>query len=107
MRLGGNQPAADRVESVGVAPLGRVGRHQAIERQVGALRRDVEHPFPGVDGGCDVAVEGPHVAEAQVGRHDGGIQIDGRQEPAGGLGAVRTLERLQPSWCSRNARITS
>ena len=84
LRVGGDQLLAERGKPIRRAEL-RIRAFEPRERQVGALRRRVDHALPGRDRLGRSALLEADVAETQVRRRVARVELDGGLEAPGRL----------------------
>ncbi len=94
LRVGGDQPPAQAREPCRLVGLG-IRRFESGERQVRALGRPFDQPFPGADGRSRVPFEEADVSEVQIRRRVGPVEIDRGLEVTCRLRVVHPLERLE------------
>ena len=99
LRVVVDQPPAEPREPLRDAGADRQ-RFEPIERQVGAVGRDVDQLLPDRRGLLLVALRHAHVAEVQIRRHGARVEIDGALEAADRL-------RRSPSAASPRGRSRS
>ena len=69
---------------------------EPIERQVGAIRPDVNGALPRADGGGQVSLSLAHVPQMDKGRHDGAVGVDRGLESARRFVELALLQGLEP-----------
>src|SRR5439155_11585702 len=81
LRVLADGAAAQIREPIGMTRADR-GRLEAIEREVGAVGRDIDQPLPDRGGFPLVAFGDAYVSEVQIRGHRARVEIDRRLEPA-------------------------